>query len=472
MMPVERAAGIEFDISASVVIIGAGACGLCAALAAAEAGADVLVLEKSAVPSGTTGMSTGLIPAAATRAQRDAGILDDSVDIFVADLIEKTKGETDIALLRHIVAETTRTVDWLIDDLALPLGLVQAVTLPGHSRLRFHGTPRCSGAELIAMLVDAAVARGVDIVTEASAETLFADPDGRIRGVAFRRPDGVVETVGCGALMLASSGFAGNPELVRRYIPEIAAALPHTHSGNLGDALIWGEILGAATADLTGYQGHASVALGHGVLIQWISIKQGGIQVNIAGERFSDESLGYSEQAVTVLAQPGDFVWHIYDERIHQLMTQFADYQDAMSVGAMRRAADAAALAAATGMPLATLSDTIAVVRALAAGQGRDQFGRDFTASPPLEPPYYAVKVTAALFHTQGGLVVDEEARVLRRDGSRFANLFAGGGAARGVSGPSASGYVGGNGLMTATTFGRLGGAAAARLAAGTVHSE
>ena len=80
--------------------------------------------------------------------------------------------------------------------------------------------------------------------------------------------------------------------------------------------------------------------------------------------------------------------------------------------------------------------------------------------------------MTAALFHTQGGLVVDEEARVLRRDGSRFANLFAGGGAARGVSGPSASGYVGGNGLMTATTFGRLGGAAAARLAAGTVHSE
>jgi fumarate reductase flavoprotein subunit len=469
-MPVESAVGVDFDISTSVVIVGAGACGLCAALAAAQGGADVLVLEQSAVPSGTTGMSTGLIPAAATKAQRDAGILDDSVEIFVGDLVKKTKGETNIAMLRHIVGETTHTVDWLTDDLGLPLGLVKEVTLPGHSKLRFHGTQSCSGSELLAMLVDAAAARGVDLVTEAKVTTLFADADGTIRGVAFRRPDGAVETVGCKALVLASCGFAGNPELVRRYIPEIAAALPHTHTGNGGDALIWGEALGAATADLTGYQGHASVAFGHGVLIQWITIKQGGIQVNIAGNRFSDESLGYSEQAVNVLAQPGDFVWHIYDERIHRLMGQFSDYQDAMSVGAMRRADSVAALAEVTGMPLPALEETMSAVGALAAGQGSDRFGRDFTTSPALEPPYYAVRVTAALFHTQGGLVVDEEARVVRQDGARFPNLFAGGGAARGVSGPTAGGYVGGNGLMTATTLGRLGGQAAARLAAGTAN--
>jgi fumarate reductase flavoprotein subunit len=471
-MPLESAIGIDFDIAAPVVIIGAGACGLCAALAAAEAGVDVLVLEKSDVPSGTTGMSTGLIPAASTTAQRAAGVMDDTIEIFVDDLVKKTKGDTDIAMLRHIVRETTRTVDWLIHDLVLPIGLVKEVTLPGHSRLRFHGTPGCSGSELLAMLIEAAVAKGVDIVTGANVETLFADPDGTVRGVRFRRPDGAAEIVGCGALVLASSGFAGNPEQVRRHIPEIAAALPHTHTGNVGDALVWGEALGAAIADLSGYQGHASVALGHGVLIQWITIKQGGIQVNIAGERFSDESLGYSEQAVNVLAQPGEFVWHIYDERIHRLMEQFADYRDAMSVGAMRRADDLAELADATAMPLPRLTDTIGSARALATGQGHDPFGRDFTSSPPLEPPYYAVKVTAALFHTQGGLVVDEEARVLRRDGGRFPNLFAGGGAARGVSGPTASGYVGGNGLMTATTLGRLAGTAAARLVCDTIDRQ
>jgi fumarate reductase flavoprotein subunit len=71
--------------------------------------------------------------------------------------------------------------------------------------------------------------------------------------------------------------------------------------------------------------------------------------------------------------------------------------------------------------------------------------------------------VTGALFHTQGGLAVDAAGRVLRDDGRALPNLFAGGGAARGVSGPSCWGYIAGNGLLTATTFGRLAGAAAAR---------
>ena len=465
-MPIIRSPGLKFEFSASVVIVGAGACGLCAALAAAEAGADVLVLEQDAIPSGTTGMSSGLIPAACTHAQCEAGITTDSAEIFVADLLKKNRGRTDVEMLSFIARQSTQTVEWLI-ALGLPLSLVPAATLPGHSQLRFHATPGRSGSELIGSLLDAVTARGIDVVTEARVQTLFVDNDDRVLGVEFVRPDGAVETVGCRALVLASCGFAANPELVRRYLPEIAGALAHTHSGNVGDALAWGEALGAATADLTGYQGHASVFAGHGLLLHWITINQGGFQVNARGERFADESRGYSEQAVDVLAQPGGVAWQIYDGRIHAIMQEFSEYQDAISVNAMRRADSVAELAQIAGLPLDALSKTFGAVTAMCEGAIADPLGRDFTQSTPLAPPYYAAKVTAALFHTQGGLVVDKDARVLRADGRRLPNLFAGGGAARGISGPTADGYVGGNGLMTATTLGRIGGQAAARLALG-----
>ena len=81
-----------------------------------------------------------------------------------------------------------------------------------------------------------------------------------------------------------------------------------------------------------------------------------------------------------------------------------------------------------------------------------------------LKAPYCAVKVTGALFHTQGGLAIDRQARVLRQDGKAFPNLFAAGGAAVGVSGSGAAGYLSGNGLLTATVFGRIAGEGAAKL--------
>src|SRR4051794_20082517 len=101
-----------------------------------------------------------------------------------------------------------------------------------------------------------------------------------------------------------------------------------------------------------------------------------------------------------------------------------------------------------------------------------DGFGRCFVGVPELQAPLHAVRVTGALFHTQGGLVVDRSARVLRRDGRPLPNLFAAGGAACGVSGATAAGYLSGNGLLTAITLGRLSGAAAARLAGGRAHGS
>jgi fumarate reductase flavoprotein subunit len=288
--------------------------------------------------------------------------------------------------------------------------------------------------------------------------------DRRVTGVRFERPDGSREEAGCEALVLASSGFGGNPAMVREHLPEIADALYFGHAGNQGDALAWGAALGAAVKDMTAYQGHGSVASPQGVLITWALMMEGGVQVNARGERFSNEHMGYSEQCLPVLEQPGRVAWNVFDERLHRLGMDFDDYRQAHAIGAIRSAPDARSLAAAIGVPAEGLVRTLTAIEDFADGRAQDRFGRDFTQKPKLAPPFFAVKVTGALFHTQGGLVVDAHARVLDPLGAPLPNLLAGGGAACGVSGAHVWGYLSGNGLLAAVAFGRLAGAAAARI--------
>nr|WP_295469287.1 FAD-binding protein [Mesorhizobium sp.] len=332
----------------------------------------------------------------------------------------------------------------------------------GHARHRMHAVPEKTGAALHARLLAAAKAAGITIVTEARATRLFVGGSDNIAAVEIARPDGACEVIDCKALVLDCSGFGGNAELVARNIPEIADGLYYGHAGNTGDALLWGEALGARLEHLSGYQGHGSLAHPHGILISWALMMRGGVQVNIFGERFSDESGGYSEQAVHVLAQPDGIAWDIYDRAIHEFALAFPDYAEADKAGAIRTAPDVAGFAAATGLPERRLAATLATIEACQKGQAVDRFGRDFTGGAPLAPPYQAVKVTGALFHTQGGLMIDDQGRALRCDGAAIANLFAAGGAACGVSGPPVSGYLSGNGLLTAIAFGSVAGTAAA----------
>lgn len=456
------------EIACAVVIIGGGACGLTAALAARDTGADVLVIERDPVPRGTTAMSTGLIPAAGTPDQEAAGIVDTPA-LLATDIVAKTKGRTDADIALRLAEESAETVMWLRDTHKVPLTLVDGFLYPGHSVRRMMGTPHRTGEELMAALNDACAAAGVDILTEAIARDLIVakEPGGdRVTGVVVERPDGSRETIGAGALILACCGFGGAPDMVAAHIPEIAGAVFHGHPGNKGDAVHWGTALGAQLADMGAYQGHGGLAAGHAIPILWPLIVEGGFQVNADGQRFSNEALGYSEQAAKVNAQVGSVAWSIFDARLDTMMRQFDDYQQALTAGAVIEGATIEELAAKIGRPADALATTLAEVERLTQGGGADAFGRDFSGKPPLAPPYMAAKVTGALFHTQGGLVVDRDARVLKTDGTPFLNLFAGGGAARGISGPDATGYIAGNGLLTATTFGKLAGRTAAGMTA------
>ena len=453
-MSVRSASGIAFPSEAQVLVIGAGAAGLCAALAAAEAGAEPVLIERDAVPAGSTALSAGLIPAAGTRFQRAQGIAD-SPALFAENIQRKAHGEADPVLVRAVSEGAGRTIEWLADQYALPFDVIANFNYPGHSALRMHGLPSRTGAELIDRLRAATEARGIPILTGAVAETLFVD-DGQIRGLLAQR--GGTERIGCGALVLACNGYGGDPALVRRFIPEMGDALYFGHTGNRGDAVRWGDALGARLAHLSGYQGHGSVATPHNILITWAAMMEGGIQVNADGRRFHNEALGYSEAAAEVLRQPRGLAFDIFDERIAAVARQFQDFRDAEGAGAVIAADTIAALAGAIAVPADALREEIEKLA------GTDRFGRRHDPEKKLQSPFRAIKVTGALFHTQGGLAVDAEARVLRQDGNAFPNLFAAGGAAAGVSGPTAAGYLSGNGLLTATVLGRIAGDAAGRL--------
>src|SRR5207247_2050328 len=190
-MSILKAEGRKFPTQTQVLVIGAGACGTIAALAAKERGAEVFIVERDAKPSGSTSLSSGQIPAAGTKLQRAAGLLDDTPELLYKDILAKAHGECD------------------------------------------HATD------------------------------LYADADGRIRGVRVTRPDGKTEDIGCEALILACNGYGGSKEMLKRFIPEAAELFCEGHVGNQGDAVRWGEELGASLKDMGSFQGHGAMATPH-----------------------------------------------------------------------------------------------------------------------------------------------------------------------------------------------------------------
>ena len=419
-----------------VAIVGAGAGGLTAALLLRDAGIACVLLERDARAQGSTALSSGFIPAAGTAVQRAAGVLDDSAARFAADIQAKAQGSA----APHLVLAYTQAIGPALDALqqrhGLGFELLDGFLYPGHGLRRMHALPQRTGAALVAALEAAANRAGAMLVTQALVRKLWCDPQGRVLGLGYLRPDGSTETLACRALLLACNGFGGNAEMVQALLPEMRGATFAGHAGNDGSAIAWGRALGAGLADLAGYQGHGGWAVPQGALISWALMVQGGIQVNAQGRRFHDETLGYSEASVQVLAQPGGIAWAVLDDKLLALGRSFPDFVAAEAAGALRHAADAAALAALIGCPVDVLAQTLAGSR--------------------LQAPFHAVRVTGALFHTQGGLDIDAGCRVLREDGTPLPNLLAAGGAARGVSGNAVWGYRSGNGLLSAVAGGAI----------------
>lgn len=427
-----------------VAIVGGGACGLTAALVLHDLGVGCAVLERDATPTGSSALSSGFIPAPATRVQKELGI-GDSPERFAADISAKAKGRAAPQLVQAYARAIGPALDALQQRHGLQWQVLDGFLYPGHSVRRMHAVPEKTGVGLMGRLANAVAAAYIPLLTDATVRELWADDTGLVIGVGYERPDGTLEHLSCDAVLLACNGFGGNAAMVRELLPEMRDALFAGHTGNDGSAIAWGRALGARLADLGGYQGHGSWAIPQGALISWALMMEGGIQVNALGRRFHDETQGYSEASVHVLAQPGGVAWNVFDAPILALAHGFPDFVDAEATGAVKHCDSVQALAAVIGCDETALAATL-------AGQG--PYPR--SKARPLHAPYCAVKVTGALFHTQGGLDIDARCRVLDTAGCPFPNLLAAGGAARGVSGDAVWGYLSGNGLLSAVAGGYI----------------
>jgi len=451
--------GLVDHIHTPVAIVGAGACGLTDALALSRLGIDCVVLERDAVPAGSTALSSGFVPAACTRVQQAAKVKD-STDLFAQDIQHKAHGQAAPALVKAYSEAIGPAMDALEEHHHIPWQLLDQFLYPGHSVYRMHAVPEKTGEGLMSRLRAAADSAGVVVLTQAQVTGLDADAKGLVHGLRFTQPDGTTSRLSCDAVILACNGFGGNADMVKQHLPAMKDAQYAGHVGNDGSAIAWGLQLGAELADMGAYQGHGSWAIPQGSLISWALMMEGGIQINRFGARFHDETQGYSEAAVQVLNQPDGVAWTVFDNQLLQFAQDFPDFVSAQAAGAVKSAANSESLSAIVGCPLIALDKTLAEVNELADAtaletpDAKDSWGRSFKRR--LKAPFHAIKVTGALFHTQGGLNINAQCQVLKTDGKTLPNLYAAGGAARGVSGAEVWGYLSGNGLLSAIAGGHI----------------
>ena len=257
--------------------------------------------------------------------------------------------------------------------------------------------------------------------------------------------------------VLASSGFANNPDMLAQYCPEAVDAFKMVAPGATGEGILWAQELGAELQNMGAYQGHAFHGVDNGQTLEQGVANNGGIIVNQEGNRFMSEYGGYSELSPHVLAQTDHIAYLCFTDAQKEKSVKYPDWEEA---GIVLTGATPAELAAAIGADAATLEKTIAEYQA-AIEKGEDKFNRAHLPAG-FDGPYYAVKITGEIRHTQGGMATDVAGHVLRADKSLIKGLYAAGGCTEGFSSRGGAAYMSGNGLIQALVFGKIAGAAAA----------
>lgn len=388
---------------------------------------------------------------------------------MIADL-ERLSGESELPGLTRRMAEVSASLcEWLVDKVGARMALITDYMHVGHTVPRLHAPVSRRGQDLVDDLIAAVEKREIPLVENNPVRALFIKNDS-IVGVEVSGTGVETSRIGVKSVILASNGFGANRELVKKYCNEIAGAEYFGALGSEGEAIEWGTQLGASLANMSAYQGYAAVAYPHGSLLSWTTIEKGGFLVNDKGERFGNEDAGYSAYARAVLSQNSP-VFAIFDERIMEIANKEDEFRELVEYGGIRHSKNLDELADIFKVPLKNLEKTLTDYNSAALGSTQDTFGRSKFNLAPLTGRLWMCRVSPGLFHTQGGLAVDLNGQVLRPDGTLINGLYAGGGAAAGISGrEGAGGYASGNGLLTAVGLGYLAGRHAAHALEGDIE--
>lgn len=450
-------------VECDLLVIGGGLAGFCAALSAAQAGLQVVLLEKTAQTGGSSAMSGGCLAFAGTELQRAQGIEDSSQRLF-DDLVEVGKGECDESLVKLYTNHQLQTYQWLKDNGVVFADVIEAAS--GQSVPRVHNV---DPADMVRQLQAAALATGkVDIWLDSRARRLLRHADGRVVGASVERNGGQQHVMARGAVLLASGGFVQDRELIHRFVPQYDNAVFIGGEGNEGDGLRMAWALGADVRDLPYIKGtfgkHPMDEHNHHACL---AVYKGAIAVNQEGRRFVDESQSYKLLGDAVMQQAYGVGYQILDQDIMDSgdnQVRILDFTRRLEEGLFVEAQTLEQLAHLIEVPAVVLLAEVAayndaVRQGRAPAYGRQHLVHHHGELRTLErPPFYAYPSTAAVFGTYCGVMVDTRLRVLDVFGEPIEGLLAAGEMIGGFHGAA---YMTGSALGKAAVFGRLAGSLA-----------
>ena len=501
----KTANGETVSYDADVVVIGAGGAGMTAAMTAADAGQKVVILESQAMVGGNSARATGGMNAAKTVYQDEnefdqaAGVEKtlataaekyadnetitalaktvseqwaayqanptgyfDSVELMELDTMVGGKGINDPELVKTLCEGTADAIDWL-DENGITLHNVSS--FGGASVKRIHrpvneeGKVVSVGAYMIPLLQENCEKRSIDIVLNTTVDTILTDANGAAVGVSGTDKDGNTVVVNAKSVILATGGFGANLDMVTQYKPELAGFMTTNAAGAQGQGIEMATAIGAGTVDMDQIQIHPTVEANTAALITEGLRGDGAILVNANGERFIDEVGTRDVVSAAEIAQPGSYSWLIVDQAMVDASSVIQGY---IKKGYTKTGATYEELAKELDVDPAAFANTMETWNGYVEAKNDPDFGRTSFANPLNNGPYYAIKVTAGVHHTMGGVTINSATEVLKEDGTVIPGLFAAGEVTGGVHGAN---RLGGTAVADFVVFGRIAGESAANYA-------
>jgi succinate dehydrogenase/fumarate reductase flavoprotein subunit len=461
---------VDFD----VVVLGSGFAGLRAAIAASEGGASVLVIEAQADVGGRSQYSSAGIMAAGTRFQRALGI-EDSADLLFEQYQRANHWQIDAGVAHRLAHGCATEVEWLADQ---GLEIKGVLPSPDSDVPRTHRTP--GGQAIIELLRTRARAQGCEFAVGRRVERLVVT-DGVVTGVATAD-----EELVAGAVVLATGGLGGNPDLLRRFAPSLVAAtgdwLVPVGGRELapyasGDAIGLAEGVGAALAGIDMWEATIRpgyVEVSSQMLPGWVMV------VDRSGRRVVDETAGIVAMQSALLVAGGE-VYAVFDEAAREAGDPpptpagasrprriNPDWRPEVIEAMVRdgkvvRAETLAGLADQIGVPATGLQATVGRYNGFVADGADLDHRKDPAGMRPIgDGPYYAVALRlGSVAYTSAGPRIDADAQVIGADNAPIPGLYAAGECAGGVVGM----HMAGNPVASCLVFGRVAGAGAAQFA-------